>query len=252
MANTLLDALSAALEGKKVSMDADGPQSAPAPDAVNKPEHDGEKPGVPVKPDKKDGANAGDPKGPDNTKKIRTGDNQAMGNDNAMAKEAEAFITKAVETGVTKVAAVLEQHKVAKEEASRLNEQLTKIASLTPEELQKDWGDYVAAGQQFGIGIWAGQAKLAMEMDEAGGEDAEIEAVIEQVAQGVAEQIANELPPEQLQDPAVQQEIEEVAMQVAEEEVADAMGQASEEAANIGGGGDMGGGEGGPPPEMKE
>lgn len=256
--STLLDALSEALEGKKVGMEADDMQAAAPPDAVNKPEHSTEKPGVPPAADKKDSANAGDPAGPNNSKKIRTGDNQAMGNSNESAKEAEAydaFKKKAVANGMSKVAAYWEEKKQAQEEAKRLNEQLTKLAQLTPEQLQQDWGQYVAAGQQFAVGAYAGIAKLATEMDMAAGVDPEIEAAIEDIAQDMAMEIAETVPEEQLKDPGMQAEIEETALAMAAEEVAAALeggGGEGDGEAPPAGGGEGGGGEGGPPAEKKE
>lgn len=197
----LYDAMIEAYEAKK-SAEADEQQSAPAPDAVNKPEHDGEKPGVEPKSDKKTNANTdGHPVGPDNSKKMK--------------KEAEAFVKAAIDESMKMASNFIEQRKEARDQAVKIEEEIQKIAQLSDEDLEEQWGPYVVAGQQFAIGTIAGQAKMAMEMDEAGG-GGEVEQLVAVVADGVSQQIADTLPPEQLQDPAIQQDIAETSQELAE------------------------------------
>ena len=226
----LYDAMLAAYQAK--TAEADEQQSAPAPDAVNKPEHDGEKPGMATKSDKKTNANAdGHPLGPDNPKKMK--------------KEAQVVVTKALEESLKMAEEVIERRKHARDEAERIEEEINKIASLSDDELESQWGPYIAAGQQFAIGAIAGQAKMAMEMDAAEG-GGEVEELVAVVADGVSQQIADTLPPEQLQDPAIQQDIAETSQELAEVAVEKVLTEGEGEAAEMGGGEEM---MGGAPPE---
>ena len=243
----LYDALNKTYEANKVSMDVEESQSAPVPDAVNKRESDDEKPGVPPKADKKQNANSGDPKGEDNTKKMKMDDNSPMGKS---AEEAKAFVKDRVEYGVKIANDFMEKNMEAKKEALALEEEINKIASMDEEQLKEaGWDSFVEAGMNLGIGIVAGQAKIAMEMQQAEGGDPQVEQLVAVVAEGVAQEIADQLPEEQLADPAVQQEIDQTATAVATQAVEEALMEGEQEAAGMGGeGAPPAGGEGGAPP----
>ena len=178
-------------EGVQKQANVAGPSPEPPP-ANNMPSHEGMEPGTVPPADFLQDANA-------TTPTLSEAD---------LEKQAEAIGLLAAD-GLKVAADLLDSRQQQAHDNHLIEDQLIKIAQLDEATFEADWGEYVKMGRDTGLGQIGAYVKAAMDATDAEVGDQYTQALVEKVAEVMAEDLASRVPADALQDPQVVNEMTE-------------------------------------------
>ena len=176
-------------EGAQKQANVAGPSPEPPP-ANNMPSHEGMEPGT-VPPDEfLMDANA-------TTPTLSEAD---------LEKQAEAIGYLAAD-GLKVAADLMDARKQHAYDNAIIEDQITKIAQLDDATFEANWGEYALMGRNHGLGEVGAYVKAAQDVSDTYGDDQYKQALTDQVAETMAEDLAMRVPIQALQDPQVVDEM---------------------------------------------